>query len=37
MKVRLIRRLAMWILASLSSRAANTKLIDDSSGFRFIS
>ena len=37
MKVSLIRRLAMWILASLASRATNTKITDASSGFRCIS
>lgn len=37
MEVRPIRRLAMWILASLASRAADTKITDASSGFRCIS
>jgi glycosyltransferase involved in cell wall biosynthesis len=37
MKISLIRRLAMWILATLASRAANTKITDASSGFRCIS
>jgi len=37
MKVSPIRRLAMWILATLASRAANTKITDASSGFRCIS
>ena len=36
MKVSLIRRLAMWILASLASRASGTKITDASSGFRCI-
>jgi len=37
MKVSLIRRSAMWILASLASRASGTKITDASSGFRCIS
>lgn len=36
MKVSAIRRLAMWILASLASRAADTQITDASSGFRCI-
>ncbi len=37
MEVSAIRRLAMWILASLASRAAHTQITDASSGFRCIS
>lgn len=37
MKVSVTRRLAMWTLASLASRACGTKITDASSGFRCIS